>query len=122
MKNLLPPLALAIALLTQTSALASPACPQGLWDLGPGAAALYLECSEKEHTARLSFCKRSVVIEGRDCNHIGLPLSCQAQADHWLCLDNGASFRAEIRWIGEEQINYGFKSSFNSGSLNGKRF
>lgn len=110
------------SLFMNQAALGSPfVCPDGVWDLGPGAAALNLDCIDSE-TTRLEFCKREVVASGRPCNPVGLPINCKLNNDKWMCADNGEQYTAEIWWLSATTIRFEFKSSFSTGGFDGKRF
>lgn len=108
-----------VSFLAVVAHAASP-CPGGIWDLGPRVAALQFTCAE-DGTAQLSFCNREVVMAGRPCNHLGLPLRCAAEEETWLCTD-GDRYRAETRWRSGEEIHYKFKGSFSEGEFLGRRF
>lgn len=100
------------------STMASDLCPEGYWDLGPGAAALAIECVDSD-LAYLRFCKREVLLKHEVCNHIGMSVTCRPDGVEWRC-EGENRFTARVS-LKEDSLTYTFKSSFNSGEFTGRR-
>lgn len=100
-------------------------CLAGFYDLGPDAAALGFFCNtDAPDTAELVYCNRDKLLRTGTCTGRLEPLACSWQEieNSWRCeKDSAYPLLAIIQRISSDRISYRFKSSFNSGALEGTK-